>query len=166
MHPAALHRRARLLAADAAAGLIVVGLAGPAMAADHSMDPAPSGSGDCSPGLAAGTMTPMYGHIEKAHLERSPGQQVGDLQKTDDYLEVHTVWVEAFTAPARNGVVHIAGETPKPFFGHIEHAHLQRSPGQQVADLRATDDYLLIHTVWFESMLQPTIDVLDGSPCQ
>jgi hypothetical protein len=166
MRIAPIHRCGRLSAVTLAAGLFVVGLASPAMAADHSMDPAPSGSGDCSPGLAAGTMTPMYGHMEKAHLERSPGQQVGDLQKTDDYLEVHTVWIEAFTAPARNGLVHIAGETPKPFFGHIEHAHLQRSPGQQVADLRATDDYLLVHTVWAESMLQPTIDVLDGSPCQ
>jgi len=165
MHPAPLRRRGRLLAA-AAAGLCVVGLASPAMAADHSMEPAPSGSGDCSPGLVAGTMTPMYGHMEKAHLERSPAQQAGDLQKTDDYLEVHTVWIEAFTAPARNGVVRIAGETPKPFFGHVEHAHLQRSPGQQVSDLRDSDDYVLVHTVWAESMLQPTIDVLDGGRCQ
>lgn len=47
-----------------------------------------------------------------------------------------------------------------------EHAHMQRSPGQQVADLRATDDYLLLHTVWAESMLQPTIDILNGSSCQ
>jgi hypothetical protein len=166
MRPAPFHRRARLAAVSAAAGLVVVGLAAPAMAADHSMDPAPSGSGDCSPGLVAGTTTPMYGHIEKAHLERSPAQQVGDAQKANDYAEVHTVWVEAFTAPARNGVVHITGETPKPFFGHIEHAHLQRSPGQQVSDLRATDDYVLVHTVWVENMLQPTIDVMDGSPCQ
>ena len=166
MRPAPLHRRARLVAVSAAAGLFVAGLAGPALAADHSMEPAPSGSGDCSPGLVGGTMTPMYGHIEKAHLERSPAQQVGDLQKTNDYVEIHTVWIEAFTAPARNGVVHITGETPKPFFGHIEHAHLQRSPGQQVSDLRSTDDYVLVHTVWAESMLQPTIDVIDGSPCQ
>jgi hypothetical protein len=165
MRPAPFHRRARLAAVSAAAGLVVVGLATPAMAADHSMDP-PGASGGCSPGLVAGTATPFYGHIEKAHLERSPAQQVGDAQKTNDYVEVHTVWVEAFTAPARNGIVHIAGETPKPFFGHIEHAHLQRSPGQQVSDLRATDDYVLIHTVWAESMLQPTIDVMDGRPGQ
>jgi hypothetical protein len=96
-------------------------------------------------------------------MERSPAQQVGDAQETDDYLLLHSVWIENFTAPARNGVVHIAGETPKPFFGHIEHAHLQRSPGQQVADLRATDDYLLLHTVWAQSLMQPTVDVLDGS---
>ena len=166
MHPAPLRRRARLLAGATAAALLVVGLAGPAMAADHSMDPAPGDSGDCSPGLVAGSVTPIYGHIEKAHLERSPAQQVGDLQKTNDYVEVHTVWIEAFTAPARNGVVHIAGDTPKPFFGHIEHAHLQRSPGQQVSDLRDSDDYLLFHTVWAESLLQPTIGVIDGSPCQ
>jgi len=166
MHPAPLHRRARILAVAATTGLLVAGLASPALAAGHSMEPAPDGSGDCSPGLVAGTTTPMYGHIEKAHLERSPAQQAGDAQKTDDYVEVHTVWIEAVTAPARNGAARIAGETPKPFFGHIEHAHLQRSPGQQVSDLRATDDYVLVHTVWAESLLQPTIDVLDGRPCQ
>jgi hypothetical protein len=159
-------RRARLLTATVAAGTVVLGLAAPAMAADHSMQPAPSGAGECSPGLAEGTAAPIYGHIEKAHLERSPGQQVGDLQKPDDYLLLHTVWVETWTAPARNGAVHIVGETPKPFFAHIEHAHLQRSPGQQVGDLRATDDYVLLHTAWVESMLQPMIDVVDGSPCQ
>jgi hypothetical protein len=133
------------------------------MAAGHSMQPAPHGSGDCSPGLVDGTTEPMYAHFQKAHMERSPAQQVGDAQETDDYLLLHSVWIENFTAPARNGVVHIAGETPKPFFGHIEHAHLQRSPGQQVADLRATDDYLLLHTVWAQSLMQPTVDVLDGS---
>jgi len=191
-------RRARFLAAAVATGALVVGAGSPAMAADHSMQPAPSGSGECSPGLVDGTTAPMYAHFEKAHLERSPAQQVSDAQKTDDYLLLHTVWIENFTAareadvpvammienpnvnqeiydkvraaigleaPA-GGIVHIAGETPKPFFGHIEHAHLQRSPGQQLGDLRATDDYLLLHTVWAESMLQPTIDVVDGSPCQ
>jgi len=159
-------RRARFLAAAVATGALVVGAGSPAMAADHSLQPAPSGSGECSPGLVDGTTAPMYAHFEKAHLERSPAQQVSDAQKTDDYLLLHTVWIENFTAAARYGIVHIAGETPKPFFGHIEHAHLQRSPGQQLGDLRATDDYLLLHTVWAESMLQPTIDVVDGSPCQ
>jgi len=166
MRPAPVRRCARVLAVGASAGLFVAGLATPALAADHSMDPAPGDSGGCSPGLVAGTTTPIYGHIEKAHLERSPAQQVGDLQKTNDYVEVHTVWVEAFTAPLRNGAGHVVGETPKPFFGHVEHAHLQRSPGQQVSDLRATDDYVLVHTVWVENMLQPTIDVMDGRPCQ
>lgn len=161
-----VRRGLRMLAAGAAAGALVLGLAAPAMAADHSMQPPPSHSGDCSPGLVAGTTTPIYAHFEKAHLERSPAQQVGDAQKTDDYLLVHTVWIEMFSAPARNGIVHIAGESPKPFFGHMKHAHLQRSPGQQVADLRGTDDYLLLHTVWIESMLQPTSDVVNGSPCQ
>jgi len=158
-------RRARTLAAAVATGALLVGFASPAMAADHSMEPSPS-SGDCSPGLVDGTTAPMYAHFEKAHLERSPAQQSSDAQKTDDYLLLHSVWVENFTAAARYGVVHIAGETPKPFFAHIEHAHLQRSPGQQAGDLRATDDYLLLHTVWAESMLQPTIDVLNGTPCQ
>jgi hypothetical protein len=162
----AVQRRARLAAAAVVAGTLVLGSAAPAMAAEHSMPPAASGSGDCSPGLVDGTSTPIFAHIEKAHLERSPQQQAGDLQKTDDYLLLHTVWIEMVTAPARAGLVHIAGETPKPFFGHIEHAHLQRSPSQQAGDLRATDDYLLLHTVWAESMLAPTLDVINGNPCQ
>ena len=79
-------RRARFLAAAVATGALVVGAGSPAMAADHSMQPAPSGSGECSPGLVDGTTAPMYAHFEKAHLERSPAQQVSDAQKTDDYL--------------------------------------------------------------------------------
>jgi hypothetical protein len=165
MHASAVLRGARLLVAGLAAGTLVIGFAAPAMAAD-SMPPASGGSGDCSPGLVDGTTAPIYGHMEKAHLERSPAQQVSDLQKTDNYVLIHTEWIEMFTAPARAGLVHIAGETPKPFFGHMEHAHLQRSPGQQAGDLRATDDYALQHTVWIESMAQPSIEVVNGSPCQ
>ena len=63
-------RRARFLAAAVATGALVVGAGSPAMAADHSMQPAPSGSGECSPGLVDGTTAPMYAHFEKAHLER------------------------------------------------------------------------------------------------
>jgi hypothetical protein len=51
-------------------------------------------------------------------------------------------------------------------YAHFEKAHLERSPAQQASDAQKTDDYLLLHTVWAESMLQPTIDVLNGTPCQ
>ena len=158
-------RRARVLAGTALGGVVLCITAGtPALAVDHPGSPG-HGGGECTPGLVEGTSTPVYAHVEKAHLERSPAQQVSDIQATDDYVLLHTVWAESFTAPTRYGATYIAQETPRPVFGHVQKAHLERSPGQQVGDVRATDDYVLLHTVWAESIAQPTVDVINGHGC-
>ncbi|KAA9166942.1 copper-binding protein [Amycolatopsis acidicola] len=47
-----------------------------------------------------------------------------------------------------------------PIFDHVKSAHLETSPGQQVADILNLDQYIKTHTVWLEQVLQP---VLDGS---
>ncbi|TVT11371.1 copper-binding protein [Amycolatopsis bartoniae] len=48
----------------------------------------------------------------------------------------------------------------QPIFAHVKSAHLETSPGQQVADILNLDQYIKTHTVWLEQVLQP---VLDGS---
>jgi hypothetical protein len=41
------------------------------------------------------------------------------------------------------------------FLQHVYAAHLETSPGQQVADASAVDQYVLAHTVLIENMLKP-----------
>ena len=44
-----------------------------------------------------------------------------------------------------------------PFWVHFEAAHLETSPGQQVADALNVDQYALTHTVLIENMLAPLL---------
>jgi hypothetical protein len=160
-HSTSQRRRARLLAGAALGGAMLWLATGtPALAMDH-----PSPGGECTPGLVEGTAIPIWSHVEKVHLTRSPNQQVSDISATDDYVLLHTAWVDTFTAPARYGTVYIGQETPRPLFPHIQKVHLERSPGQQVSDISATDDYVLLHTALVQSVAQPTEDVINGHSC-
>jgi hypothetical protein len=47
--------------------------------------------------------------------------------------------------------------TVAPFWAHFEAAHLETSPGQQVADALDLDQYVLTHTVLVEDMLDPIV---------
>jgi hypothetical protein len=44
----------------------------------------------------------LLNHINKAHLEESPGQQVADLLNPDSYVKMHTVWAEQLLAPTED----------------------------------------------------------------
>ena len=136
------HRpRRRLAAAAAAAGAVVALLGAGASTAVAA---------DCGTQAAA---QPFIDHLDSAHLERSPMQQVQDLMHTDSYVLAHTVLVESMLAPL---VPAVTGAL-EPFEQHVDAAHLERSPMQQVQDLMHTDDYVLAHTVLVESMLKPLL---------
>ena len=45
-------------------------------------------------------VVPFTNHFYRAHLERSPGQQVNDLLNVNQYVTTHTVLAEDMTAPA------------------------------------------------------------------
>jgi hypothetical protein len=47
--------------------------------------------------------------------------------------------------------------TVAPFWSHFEAAHLETSPGQQVAEALDLDQYVLTHTVLVEDMLTPIV---------
>ncbi|MGP3921983.1 cupredoxin domain-containing protein [Streptomyces sp. 8N616] len=105
-------------------------------------------------------LLPILQHINTAHLERSPGEQVQDALALDQYIKTHTVWVESILNPAVEGGGATADKTLTVLLQHIKTAHLEESPGQQVKDLLNADDYVKLHTVWAEHMLQPTEDYL------
>lgn len=48
-------------------------------------------------------VTPFWAHLEKAHLETSPGQQVADALSLDQYVKTHTVLVEDLLSPLVGG---------------------------------------------------------------
>ena len=99
-------------------------------------------------------------HFYSAHLETSPGQQVADALSVDQYLKTHLVLVENMVKPLLGG----AQSTLDTFMQHVYAAHLETSPGQQVADALAIDQYAKTHTVLVENMIKPLVGA-DLSSC-
>lgn len=108
-------------------------------------------------------LMPILQHINSAHLEESPGQQVQDALKLDSYLKMHTVWVESILTPAVNGGGATLDDTLTVLLQHINSAHLEESLGQQVTDILNPDQYVKTHTVWAEHLLAPTQKYLTTS---
>ena len=90
-------------------------------------------------------------HFYAAHLETSPGQQVAEALDVDQYTLTHTVLIENMLKPLLGGLT----GTMDAFMQHVYAAHLETSPGQQVADAVALDQYIKTHTVMIEDMIQP-----------
>ncbi len=108
-------------------------------------------------------LLPILQHLYMAHLERSPGQQVQDALALDSYIKTHTVWVESILKPAVSDGGSVLDDTLGVLLNHINKAHLEESPGQQVTDLLNPDGYVKMHTVWAGQMLTPTTDFLTGN---
>ncbi|MFH8735855.1 cupredoxin family copper-binding protein [Streptomyces sp. NPDC017964] len=108
-------------------------------------------------------LMPILQHINSAHLEESPGQQVQDALKLDSYLKMHTVWVESILTPAVNGGGATLDDTLTVLLQHINSAHLEESLGQQITDILNPDQYVKTHTVWAEHLLAPTQKYLTTS---
>lgn len=133
----------------------------PAPADPAPADPAPAqppggDSADCVPSTA---FDEFMRHVEFAHLQTSPDQQVEDLADVDQYMLVHMVLVNDMLQPVFGGVTTDATATSlDAFWRHMEVAHFQRSPLGQVEDLLDTDQYVQTHTVLVQDMLSPHVD--------
>ncbi|WP_327717490.1 cupredoxin family copper-binding protein [Streptomyces sp. NBC_00490] len=108
-------------------------------------------------------LLPILQHLNAAHLERSPGQQVQDALALDSYIKTHTVWIESILTPLTSGGGAVADDTLSVLLDHINKAHLEESLGQQVTDLLNLDSYVKMHTVWAEHLLAPTESYVTGS---
>ena len=116
-------------------------------------------SSDACVGLNAAVDAFMQ-HFYAAHLETSPGQQVLDALSLDQYAATHMVLVEHMVEPLIGGGSAALGV----FLQHLYAAHLETSPGQQVADALAIDQYALTHTVMIADMVAPLLGT-DVSSC-
>ncbi|MFF7790143.1 plastocyanin/azurin family copper-binding protein [Streptomyces sp. NPDC007991] len=122
-----------------------------------------SGGGDKQCASVQNELLPILQHLYTAHLERSPGQQVQDALALDSYLKTHTVWVESILKPAVADGGSVLDDTLGVLLNHINKAHLEESPGQQVTDLLNPDAYVKTHTVWAGQLLKPTTDFLTSN---
>ena len=123
--------------------------------------PPPTGASS-SPGLVEGILSPFWVHLDKAHLEESPGQQVGQALDLDQYVLTHTVMVEQMLAPVFD-LSETTSSILSPFWVHLDKAHLEESPGQQVGQALDVDQYAKTHTVMVEQMLAPVGSAVVGS---
>jgi hypothetical protein len=120
-----------------------------------------SAQGACAT-TATQVLDPFRTHLTFAHLERSLGGQVEDIENVDQYVKTHTVLVSTMVAPIEAAVGGILGGTLDPFFIHLKFAHLERSPMGQVEDIKNADQYVKTHTVLIATMLAPAAEALGG----
>jgi hypothetical protein len=140
---------------QAAAPAVPAAQAAPAPAATSSTEMGATSS-DTTSCVGKGVLQPILDHIKSAHLETSPGQQVSDALNLDQYVKTHTVWLENVLKPVMDGSADkVVTDTLAPILAHIQSAHLETSPGQQVSDALNLDQYLKTHTVWLENVLTP-----------
>lgn len=108
-------------------------------------------------------LVPILNHINSAHLGESVGQQVQDALSLDDYLKLHTVWVESVITPAVGGSTSILDQTLTTLFQHLNSAHLEEPLDQQVQDILNPEQYVSSHLVLAEHLLAPTESYLTSS---
>ena len=104
-------------------------------------------------------LNPFVVHFDKAHLETSPGDQANQALDIDQYVKTHTVLLEQMLAPVVNVALELS-DALGPFMVHLDKAHLETSPGEQVAQLLDADQYVKTHTVLVEDMLAPAMGAL------
>jgi plastocyanin len=142
---------------DMKASITVVG-DGPAPSEEPTPTEEPTPSGGPTPepdaceGLSAAVDTFMV-HFNAAHLETSLGQQILEALSLDQYALTHTILIKNMLAPLLGGLTGAADT----FMQHVYAAHLETSPGQQVADAIQIDKYALAHTSMIGNMLRPLL---------
>jgi len=126
-----------------------------------------------TPGAIDSATQAFIAHLYAAHLSTSPAAQVQSiLSDPNNYVLVHTALVQAMLSSGLSSATSIGSVlqgVTTPLFAHIYSAHLSQSPEQQVQSIVSNPDaYILLHTVWAESMLTPLTDwfeaVLGGAP--
>jgi hypothetical protein len=112
-------------------------------------------AGQCSESVVTATLMPFSEHMNHAHFQRSPQQQVSDIKDVSTYTNTHIALVEAMAQGASTTLGDVPTDSLTPFVEHMKYAHIQRPPQQQVSDAQQTDDYVKLHTVLVEHMTQP-----------
>jgi hypothetical protein len=106
--------------------------------------------------------TPLIAHLDQAHLQASPAQQVSDLVNINQYVATHTALIENVLAPVTD-LLSAAPTGLDPLFLHLEQAHLQEAPAQQVKDLVNVNQYVTTHTILAEDLVAPTFQSVQGT---
>jgi hypothetical protein len=115
------------------------------------MPPPSSGDSTCAVSTALQT---FLTHVNAAHLDESPGQQVQDILDIDRYIGNHLVLVQTMLEPLTGGGATTAlSSLLQTLLTHVNAAHLDESPGQQVQDILDINSYIGNHLVLVQHML-------------
>jgi plastocyanin len=110
----------------------------------------PSGSASCA--LSSALQT-FLTHVNSAHLDESPGQQVQDILNIDSYVGNHLALIDTMLKPLTEGGLSSAVSTTlQSLFTHINAGHLGESPGQQVQDILNLNQYIATHLALVQNM--------------
>jgi plastocyanin len=117
----------------------------------------------CPDSVVSAALTAFIAHLDVAHLQRSPMQQLGDILSTDQYVKTHTVLAQNMAQPLLDALPGVLDGATQALFAHLEVAHFQRSPMQQLGDILSTDQYVKTHTVLAQNMVQGLFDAISGA---
>lgn len=110
----------------------------------------PSGSAGCA--LSSALQT-FLTHVNSAHLDEPPGQQVQDILNIDSYVGNHLALIDTMLKPLTEGGLSSAVSTTlQSLFTHINAGHLGESPGQQVQDILNLNQYIATHLALVQNM--------------
>ena len=110
----------------------------------------PSSGSSCA---LSGALQTFLTHLNSAHLDESPGQQVQDILDIDSYVGNHLALIERMLQPATDGGLSGAlNTTLSALFTHINAGHLGESPGQQVQDILNLNQYIATHLALIQKM--------------
>ena len=113
--------------------------------------PMPGDSSTCA--ISSGLQT-LLTHINTAHLGESPAQQVSDILSLDTYIGNHLVLVERILAPLTGGgLTGALSNLLSTFLTHVNTAHLDEPPAQQVSDILNVNTYIGNHLALVQHML-------------
>lgn len=114
--------------------------------------PMPSGGSDAC-AVSSGLQT-LLTHINSAHLDESPAQQVSDILNLDSYIGNHLVLVEHILSPMTSGGLTSAlSNLLSTFLTHVNTAHLDEAPAQQVSDILNVNSYVGNHLALVQHMV-------------
>lgn len=134
--------------------------ASPTAAPTATSSPAPPAN---SCGALDKSVDAFLQHFYAAHLERSLLGQVQDIVDIDQYVVMHTVLVKNMIEPQVTALLSGSEAALTIFLQHLYVAHLERSPGEQVKDIAALDQYVQMHTAMVANMIKPFANTELGS---
>ena len=96
-------------------------------------------------------------HVNTAHLDESPGQQVSDILNVDQYVGNHLALVQRMFEPLTGGGLTSAlSSLLSTLLTHVNTAHLDEAPAQQVNDILNVNSYIGNHLALVQHMLAGT----------
>lgn len=123
--------------------------------------PMPTSSGGAATCAVSSGLQTLLTHIDTAHLQESPGQQVNDILNVDSYIGNHLVLVEKILDPLTSGgLTNAVSGLLQTLLTHVDTAHLGESPGQQVNDILDLNSYIGNHLALVNNMLSSTQSLL------